>query len=67
MSAPFRIGWDKIGQVGLYTVPMAAKILGENGFKIRSWLEGYPNSDAEPIIHRQLPPINGRTVLGFLD
>jgi uncharacterized protein (DUF433 family) len=67
MSAPFRVDWDKIGQVGLYTVPMAARILGENGVKIRSWLEGYPNSDAEPIIHRQLPPINGRTVLGFLD
>ena len=46
---------------------MAAKFLGESGTKIRSWIEGYPNSDADPIIHRQLPPINGRTVLGFLD
>ena len=67
MNAPTRIDWDKIGQVGLYTVPMAAKILGESGIKIRSWIDGYSNSDAEPIIRRQLPPINGRTVLGFLD
>src|ERR1700674_3845151 len=67
MSAPIRIDWDKIGQVGLYTVPMAAKLLGESGIKIRSWVAGYPNSDAKPIIQRQLPPINGRTVLGFLD
>jgi len=67
MNAPTRIDWDKIGQVGLYTVPMASRILGESGPKIRSWIDGYPNSDAEPIIHRQLPPINGKTVLGFLD
>src|SRR5262245_49396481 len=67
MNAHARIDWDKIGQVGLYTVPMAAKLLGENGTKIRSWIDGYPNSDAIPIIRRQLPPINGRTVLGFLD
>jgi len=67
MSAPVRIDWDKIGQVGLYTVPMAAKLLGESGLKIRSWIDGYSNSDAAPIIRRQLPPIGGRTVLGFLD
>lgn len=67
MNAPTRIDWDKIGQVGLYTVPMASRILSESGVKIRSWIEGYPNSHAAPIIHRQFPQINGRTVLGFLD
>jgi hypothetical protein len=67
MNAPTRIDWDKVGQIGLYTVPMAAKLLGESGLKIRAWINGYPNSDASPIIRRQLPPINGRTVLGFLD
>jgi uncharacterized protein (DUF433 family) len=67
MNAPTRIDWDKIGQVGLYPVSMAARILGENSTKVKSWIDGYPNSDAEPIIHRQLPPINGRTVFGFLD
>jgi uncharacterized protein (DUF433 family) len=67
MNALTRIDWDKIGQVGLYPVSMAARILGENSTKVKSWIDGYPNSDAEPIIHRQLPPINGRTVFGFLD
>jgi hypothetical protein len=56
MNAPAHIDWDKIGQVGLYTVPMAAKLLGESDVKVRSWIDGYPNSDAEPIILRQLPP-----------
>jgi uncharacterized protein (DUF433 family) len=65
MNAP--VNWHRIGQVGLYTVPMAAKLLGESGIKIRSWIDGYANSDAAPIILRQLPPISGRTVLGFLD
>jgi uncharacterized protein (DUF433 family) len=46
---------------------MAAKLLAENAAKVRSWIDGNPNSDARPIILRQLPPINGRTVLGFLD
>jgi uncharacterized protein (DUF433 family) len=67
MNAPTRIDWDKIGQVGLYPVAMAAKLIAENPTKVRAWIDGYPNSDAHPIIRRQLPPINGRTVLGFLD
>jgi hypothetical protein len=64
MNAPARIDWD---QIGLYPVTLAARLLSENPTKVRSWIDGYPNSDAHPIIHRQLPPINGRTVLGFLD
>src|SRR3984893_5113282 len=67
MNAHVHIDWDKVGRIGLYTVPMAAKLLGESGTKIRSWIDGYSNSDATPIIRRQSPPINGRTVLGFLD
>lgn len=67
MNATANIDWDTVGRIGLYTVPMASRLLGESGIKIRSWLDGYPNSNAAPIILRQLPPINGRTVLGFLD
>lgn len=59
--------WETLGGVGLYTVSMTAQLLGESAVKVRSWIDGYPNSDAVPIIRRQLPPINGRTVLGFLD
>jgi uncharacterized protein (DUF433 family) len=67
MTASADINWDKLRGVGFYTVPMAARILGESGLKVRSWIDGYANSNAEPIIVRQIPPINGRTVLGFLD
>jgi uncharacterized protein (DUF433 family) len=67
MNTLAQVDWGRIGQIGLYTVPMASKLLGESGIKIRAWIDGYPNSDAKPIIQRQLPPINGRTVLGFLD
>jgi uncharacterized protein (DUF433 family) len=67
MSTQVHVDWDNVGRIGLYTVPMAAKLLGASGIKIRSWIDGYSNSDAMPIIRRQLPQINGRTVLGFLD
>ncbi len=67
MNATARIDWDKIGQIGLYPVPMAAKLIGESTAKLHAWIDGYSNSDATPIILRQLPPINGRTVFGFLD
>ena len=49
MSAHVHIDWDKVGRIGLYTVPMAAKLIGESGTKIRSWIDGYSNSDAAPI------------------
>lgn len=39
----------------------------EDQNKVRSWVEGYANSNAPPIIRRQLPRIDGKTVLGFLD
>jgi uncharacterized protein (DUF433 family) len=61
------IDWKHIGGVGLYTVPMAARILHEEGTKLRSWINGAHHSDAPPIIVRQLPEIGGRTVFGFLD
>jgi uncharacterized protein (DUF433 family) len=67
MNAPSRIEWHEIADIGLYPVSLAAKLISENPNKVRSWIDGNPNSDAHPIIRRQLPPINGRTVLGFLD
>lgn len=59
--------WKSVSGIGLYTIPMVARLLGEKPRIVRSWLEGYPNSDATPIIARQLPPIGGRAVYGFLD
>lgn len=59
--------WPDFTEVGLYTVPMAARLISADKRKLRSWIDGYPHSGAEPIIHRQLPRIGGRTALGFLD
>jgi uncharacterized protein (DUF433 family) len=61
------IDWKKAADVGLYTVSMAARILHDDPFRVRSWVNGVQNSDAPAIIQRQLPRVNGRTVLGFLD
>lgn len=59
--------WAKFMDTGLYTVPMAARIVNASPLKLRSWIDGYGQSEAEPIIHRQLPRVGERTVLGFLD
>jgi hypothetical protein len=67
MNAHVNLDWRKAGDIGLYTVPMAARILREDSGRIRSWINGAAHSQAPPIIHRQLPLIAGKTVLGFLD
>ena len=59
--------WTKLVDTGLYTVPLAARILATHPDKVRSWVEGYANSSADPILVRQVPRIGGRPVLGFLD
>ncbi len=59
--------WKQVSGVGLYTVSLAARLLNEKQRTVKSWIEGYPNSGAEPIIIRQIPQIGGRTVFGFLD
>jgi uncharacterized protein (DUF433 family) len=61
------VDWRNVGQIGLYTVPMAARILREDGIRLRAWINGVQHSGAPPIIQRQLPKINGQTVFGFLD
>jgi uncharacterized protein (DUF433 family)/DNA-binding transcriptional MerR regulator len=67
MNAHVNLDWRKAGDIGLYTVPMAARILHEDGSRIRAWINGAAHSEAPPIIQRQLPLIGGKTVLGFLD
>lgn len=61
------IDWKNVAEIGLYTIPMAARILREDGNRLRAWINGAQHSGAPPIIQRQLPRINGQTVLGFLD
>ena len=67
MNAPEFRDWGKFAETGLYTVPLAARLVAAKPEKVRSWLESYPHSHAEPIIHRQLPRVGGKAVLGFLD
>ena len=43
---------DRIDELGLYTVPMAARLIGADQRKLRSWIDGYGGNDAEPIIQR---------------
>jgi uncharacterized protein (DUF433 family) len=61
------IDWSKTIDMGLYTVPVAARLLAARQYKVRSWIEGVPNSGAQPILVRQLPRVGGKTLLGFLD
>lgn len=67
MATAERFDWTTVSGIGLYPVPMVARLLGEKQRVVRSWIEGYPNSDASPLIHRQLPRIGERDVYGFLD
>jgi uncharacterized protein (DUF433 family) len=67
MATAEKFDWKALSGIGLYPVPMVAKLVNEKPRVVRSWLEGYPNSDASPIILRQLPPIGGKAVYGFLD
>lgn len=59
--------WTDVLKAGLYPIPIAARLIGAQQTKVRSWIEGVKNSDAPPIIERQLPRVGGKTVLGFLD
>lgn len=61
------LDWSNSSDIGLYTVPLAARLLAAKQAKVRSWIEGVPNSGAEPILIRQLPRVGGRPLLGFLD
>ena len=67
MSLQEQTDWAKLDRVGLYTVPMAARLIGAEQYKLRSWIDGYSHSGAMPIIHRQLPKLGGKTAFGFLD
>lgn len=67
MNALTQIATGKEVGVGLYTIPMAAQLVAAHQNKVRSWISGYPSSDAAPIIQRDLPNIGGRPVMSFLD
>jgi hypothetical protein len=59
--------------VGIYTVPEAAGYLHENGDDVRRWAFGYRRrrhgQDVEhpPLIHTQLPKVDGELAITFLE
>lgn len=58
--------------LGLYTIPEAARLTKVPARKVRGWVNGYSQrasagGRSAPIIHRQIPTIDGKTALGFLD
>lgn len=63
---------DLIGG-GIYTVPEAGRLTGVHPTAIRRWLRGYAYHSSNevrvsvPVWQKQLPAINERLALGFLD
>jgi uncharacterized protein (DUF433 family) len=57
--------------VGIYTVPEASKLAGVSQDRIRRWLRGYSSNRRQktysPLWKPQLPEIDGKVALGFLD
>lgn len=56
---------------GIYTVPEAFKLTGVSKERIRRWLRGYRSASRKkkysPLWEGQLPPIENKLALGFLD
>lgn len=67
MSNARELDWRIAVRNGIYTIPEAARLIGTTNPKLQSWIEGNPHAHAAPIIHRQIPRVGGRAVLGFLD
>jgi uncharacterized protein (DUF433 family) len=57
--------------VGIYTVPEASRLTGVSRERIRRWLKGYHsnlrNRTYSPLWKPQLPAIDNKVALGFLD
>lgn len=62
--------FDYLG-VGIYTVPEASRLAGVSKERIRRWLKGYHSNlrkkDYAPLWRPQLPPVDKKVALGFLD
>ncbi len=55
---------------GIYTVAETSRLTGVTPTRVRGWLQGYARTDgkrSKPKLQGQLPPIEGRIALGFLD
>ena len=66
-NRPPEYDWKSLSENGIYTIPLAARLLSAKPEKVRSWVEGYTRKGAEPILTRDGPRVGGKTVLSFLD
>src|ERR1041385_6997737 len=57
--------------VGIYSIPEASRLTGVSRERIRRWLRGYHSNlrgkNYSPLWKSQLPTIDGKAALGFLD
>lgn len=59
--------------VGIYSIPEAARLIGARPDGLRRWLRGYryrhegEEREAAPVIYGQLPEVDGTVSLSFLD
>ncbi len=59
---------------GMYTIPEAARLVGTNATRIRRWLMGYRfplkggrQGESAPLFPAQLPVLENKLAIGFLD
>ena len=55
---------------GIYTVAEASRLTGVSPVRVRGWLQGYAQGNGRrthPKVQGQLPPMDGKVALGFLD
>ena len=66
-NGPLEYDWKTLSENGIYTIPLAARLLSAKQEKVRSWVDGCGRKGAEPILTRDGPRVGGKTVLSFLD
>jgi uncharacterized protein (DUF433 family) len=61
---------NDFADTGLYTVSEASRLTGVSPARVRGWLQGYSQGNGKrttPKLLGQLPPMDGKVALGFLD
>jgi len=59
-----------LADCGVYTVTDASRLTGVSPVRVRGWLQGYTQGSGRrstPKLQGQLPPMDGKVALGFLD
>jgi uncharacterized protein (DUF433 family) len=52
-------------ETGIYTVTDAAELIGVAPQKIRGWIDGWPNTEAAPVLENDLGWMEGRLAFSF--